>query len=80
MVALPLVKLLYMGVKLISKPIARQIKNGATRSPFFSKYVCMPPAQSECLMLLLSVYYDDQNSRVSLTLRFVFGVCEALYM
>jgi len=45
MVALPLTKLAYIGVKQLAKPIARQIKNGASRSPFFRKYICMPPAQ-----------------------------------
>lgn len=46
-VALPLGKLLYLGVKQLAKPVAKQIKLGAARSPFFSKYICIPPAQSK---------------------------------
>ena len=45
MVALPLGKLAVIGIKQLAKPIARQIKIGASRSPFFRKYICMPPAQ-----------------------------------
>lgn len=48
---LPLGKLLYLGIKQLSKPIARQIKVGAARSPFFSKYICIPPAQRKFKIL-----------------------------
>lgn len=43
--AFPIVKLGYLAIKQISKPIANQIKRSAKSSPFFSRYVCMPPAQ-----------------------------------
>ena len=44
-VALPLGKLVYLGIKQISRPISRRIQAGAVRSPLFRKYVCVPPAQ-----------------------------------
>ncbi|XP_076442443.1 optic atrophy 3 protein homolog [Babylonia areolata] len=43
--AFPIVKLGYLAVKQISKPLANHIKRNAKSSPFFRKYVCMPPAQ-----------------------------------
>ncbi|KAM9811799.1 optic atrophy 3 protein homolog [Syngnathus typhle] len=43
--AFPIAKLLYLGVKQLSKPVANRIKAGARRSEFFKNYVCMPPAQ-----------------------------------
>ncbi|XP_025105182.1 putative OPA3-like protein CG13603 [Pomacea canaliculata] len=43
--AFPLVKLGYLAVKQISKPLANVIKLRAKKHPFFRKYVCMPPAQ-----------------------------------
>lgn len=45
--AFPIAKLLYLGVRQISKPLAARIKDGARASPFFRQYVCGPPAQSE---------------------------------
>lgn len=45
--AFPIVKLGYLALKQVSKPIANQIKKNAKTSPFFRKYVCMPPAQSK---------------------------------
>lgn len=47
MVAFPLGKLVYLGMKQISKPIANQIKIAAKRSPFFGKYVCSLPANGK---------------------------------
>ena len=44
-VAFPLGKLVYLGIKQISKPISKRIQAGAVRSPLFRKYICMPPAQ-----------------------------------
>lgn len=41
----PIVKLGYLVLKQLSKPIALQIKKRAKSSPFFRKYVCIPPAQ-----------------------------------
>ena len=41
----PVAKLVYMAVKQISKPIARSIKNKATKSPFLRNYILLPPAQ-----------------------------------
>ncbi|KAG8448454.1 hypothetical protein GDO86_015518 [Hymenochirus boettgeri] len=43
--AFPIAKLLYLGVRQISKPIANRIKAGARRSEFFKTYICLPPAQ-----------------------------------
>ncbi|KAJ1106605.1 hypothetical protein NDU88_004006 [Pleurodeles waltl] len=43
--AFPIAKLLYLGVRQLSKPVANRIKAGARRSEFFKTYVCLPPAQ-----------------------------------
>ncbi|XP_001633338.3 optic atrophy 3 protein homolog [Nematostella vectensis] len=43
--AFPLFKLMTLGVKQVSKPIANAIKSGAKQSPFFRKYVCVLPGQ-----------------------------------
>ncbi|KAL8618342.1 hypothetical protein ACOMHN_047414 [Nucella lapillus] len=43
--AFPIVKLGYLALKQVSKPLANAIKRNAKSSPFFKKYVCMPPAQ-----------------------------------
>lgn len=43
--AFPIAKLLYLGVRQLSKPVANRIKAGARRSDFFRNYVCLPPAQ-----------------------------------
>ncbi|XP_070619827.1 optic atrophy 3 protein [Erythrolamprus reginae] len=43
--AFPIAKLLYLGVRQLSKPLAARIKEGARASPFFRQYVCGPPAQ-----------------------------------
>ncbi|XP_044523239.1 optic atrophy 3 protein [Gracilinanus agilis] len=43
--AFPIAKLLYLGVRQISKPLAQRIKEGARRSQFFRTYICLPPAQ-----------------------------------
>uniref|UniRef100_A0A8C5QKM1 Outer mitochondrial membrane lipid metabolism regulator OPA3 n=1 Tax=Leptobrachium leishanense TaxID=445787 RepID=A0A8C5QKM1_9ANUR len=43
--AFPIAKLLYLGVRQLSKPLANRIKAGARRSEFFRTYVCLPPAQ-----------------------------------
>uniref|UniRef100_A0A3Q2Q0L8 Outer mitochondrial membrane lipid metabolism regulator OPA3 n=1 Tax=Fundulus heteroclitus TaxID=8078 RepID=A0A3Q2Q0L8_FUNHE len=43
--AFPIAKLLYLGVRQMSKPVANRIKAGARRSNFFKTYCCMPPAQ-----------------------------------
>lgn len=34
-----------LALKQISKPIANVLKTRAKSSPFFRKYICMPPAQ-----------------------------------
>ena len=47
MVAFPLGKFLYLGIKQLSGPIAGQLKTAAKRSQFISKYVCSPPAQGK---------------------------------
>ncbi|NXN90913.1 OPA3 protein, partial [Rhinopomastus cyanomelas] len=43
--AFPLAKLLTLGARQLSRPLASRIKAGARRSPFFRTYVCLPPAQ-----------------------------------
>ncbi|XP_023662962.1 optic atrophy 3 protein homolog isoform X1 [Paramormyrops kingsleyae] len=43
--AFPIAKLLYLGVRQMSKPVANRMKAGARRSEFFKNYVCLPPAQ-----------------------------------
>uniref|UniRef100_A0A3P9J4U5 Outer mitochondrial membrane lipid metabolism regulator OPA3 n=1 Tax=Oryzias latipes TaxID=8090 RepID=A0A3P9J4U5_ORYLA len=43
--AFPIAKLLYLGVRQMSKPVANRIKAGARRSEFFKTYICLPPAQ-----------------------------------
>ncbi|XP_054884499.1 optic atrophy 3 protein homolog [Poeciliopsis prolifica] len=43
--AFPIAKLLYLGVRQMSKPLANRIKAGARRSEFFKTYICLPPAQ-----------------------------------
>ena len=44
--AFPLVKLATLAFRQLAKPIANSLKNRAKNSPFFRKYVCMPPAQA----------------------------------
>ncbi|XP_008850263.1 optic atrophy 3 protein homolog [Nannospalax galili] len=43
--AFPMAKLLYLGVRQVSKPLANRIKEAARRSEFFKTYICLPPAQ-----------------------------------
>ncbi|KAJ7990130.1 hypothetical protein DPEC_G00297140 [Dallia pectoralis] len=43
--AFPIAKLLYLGVRQLSKPVANKLKAGALRSEFFKTYVCLPPGQ-----------------------------------
>ncbi|XP_067412654.1 optic atrophy 3 protein [Emydura macquarii macquarii] len=43
--AFPIAKLLYLGVRQLSRPLAARLKAGARASPFFRTYVCGPPAQ-----------------------------------
>lgn len=50
-VAFPLGKLIYLGVRQLSKPIARQLQRTAVASPFFRRYICAPPAQSKWSIL-----------------------------
>ena len=57
--AFPIVKLGYLALKQVSKPLANQLKIGAKSSDFFKKYVCMPPAQCK---------YKIQSSRLTLSL------------
>lgn len=42
--AFPAAKLGALLLKQVSKPIANLVKSQAKSSPFFRKYVCMPPA------------------------------------
>ncbi|XP_004694259.1 PREDICTED: optic atrophy 3 protein-like [Condylura cristata] len=43
--AFPMAKLLYLGIRQVSKPLANRIKEAARRSEFFKNYICLPPAQ-----------------------------------
>ncbi|KYO30143.1 optic atrophy 3 protein [Alligator mississippiensis] len=43
--AFPIAKLLTLGMRQLSKPLAARIKAAARASPFFRAYVCGPPAQ-----------------------------------
>ncbi|XP_042202565.1 optic atrophy 3 protein homolog [Callorhinchus milii] len=43
--AFPIAKLLMLGIRQLSKPLANRLKAGAVRSEFFKSYVCLPPAQ-----------------------------------
>ncbi|CAM9109911.1 unnamed protein product, partial [Bubo scandiacus] len=43
--AFPLAKLLTLGARQLSRPLAARIKAGARASPFFRAYICLPPAQ-----------------------------------
>ncbi|KAF7699299.1 optic atrophy 3 protein homolog [Silurus meridionalis] len=44
--AFPIAKLLYLGIRQLSKPVANRIKAGARRSEFFKNYICLPPAHA----------------------------------
>ncbi|XP_069764935.1 optic atrophy 3 protein homolog [Narcine bancroftii] len=44
--AFPIAKLLMLGVRQISRPLANSLKASARRSEFFKAYVCQPPAQA----------------------------------
>ncbi|XP_004607787.1 optic atrophy 3 protein-like [Sorex araneus] len=43
--AFPMAKLMYLGIRQVSKPLANRIKDAARRSEFFKTYICLPPAQ-----------------------------------
>ncbi|XP_049755949.1 optic atrophy 3 protein-like [Elephas maximus indicus] len=43
--AFPMAKLIYLGIRQVSKPLANRIKEAARRSEFFKNYICLPPAQ-----------------------------------
>ncbi|XP_058901249.1 optic atrophy 3 protein isoform X2 [Kogia breviceps] len=43
--AFPMAKLLYLGIRQVSKPLANRIKEAARRSEFFKTHICLPPAQ-----------------------------------
>ena len=49
--AFPAAKLGILAIKQISKPIANVLKNKAKDSPFFRKYVCIPPAQCKLKLI-----------------------------
>ena len=51
MVAFPLGKLVYLGIKQLSKPISIQLRSSAAKHPFVSKYICAPPAHCECELI-----------------------------
>jgi len=43
--AFPIAKLAALAMRQLSKPLANRLKLRAKSSPFFRRYVCMPPAQ-----------------------------------
>ncbi|KAM8793973.1 optic atrophy 3 protein [Eudromia elegans] len=43
--AFPIAKLLTLGARQLSRPLAARIKAAARASPFFRAHVCLPPAQ-----------------------------------
>lgn len=45
MAPFPLIKLGYLAIRQVSKPIANYIKKSAKSNPFFRTWICMPPAQ-----------------------------------
>ena len=49
MAPFPLIKLGYLAIRQVSKPIANYIKRSAKSSPFFKTWICMPPAQCKFL-------------------------------
>ncbi|EPY84979.1 hypothetical protein CB1_000420007 [Camelus ferus] len=53
--AFPMAKLLYLGIRQVSKPLANRIKEAARRSEFFKTYICLPPAQLSQNLWLLCV-------------------------
>ncbi|GCC34778.1 optic atrophy 3 protein homolog [Chiloscyllium punctatum] len=44
--AFPIAKLLMLGIRQVSRPLANSIKANARRNEFFKRYVCLPPAQA----------------------------------
>ncbi|XP_051900118.1 optic atrophy 3 protein homolog [Pristis pectinata] len=44
--AFPIAKLVMLGVRQVSRPLANTIKANARRSQFFKTYICQPPAQA----------------------------------
>ncbi|XP_033127098.1 optic atrophy 3 protein homolog [Anneissia japonica] len=45
MVAFPMIKLVSLAMKQVSKPLAKRIQSLAKRNNFLRRYICMPPAQ-----------------------------------
>ncbi|XP_030075758.1 optic atrophy 3 protein [Microcaecilia unicolor] len=43
--AFPIAKLLVLGIRQLSKPLANRMKAAARTSEFFKTYICLPPAQ-----------------------------------
>ena len=43
--AIPVGKILLLGVKTVAKPITKLIKKQALQSSFFKNWIVMPPAQ-----------------------------------
>ena len=48
----PVGKLVYLGIKQVSKPFARALQNYARRNKFMRDYVCSPPAQGNAAVSL----------------------------
>ena len=67
MVAFPLGKFIYLGIKQISVPISRQLKIAAKRSPFFKQYICSPPAQGDAYIIII-IMQQQYISRYNIVL------------
>ena len=49
----PIGKLVYLGIKQVSKPIARALQNYARGNKLMRDYVCTPPAQGNVVLVNL---------------------------
>ncbi len=48
----PVIKLGYLVVKQVSKPLANALKRKAKTSPFLKNYILVPPAQRKYLYII----------------------------
>lgn len=64
--AFPAAKLGALLLKQVSKPIANLVKSQAKSSPFFRKYVCMPPAHCKYICKIDYLICYSHNSLILL--------------
>ncbi|XP_021101476.1 optic atrophy 3 protein isoform X1 [Heterocephalus glaber] len=62
--AFPMAKLLYLGIRQVSKPLANRIKEAARRSEFFKTYVCLPPAQLPLASVVMDLEFPAVQRRL----------------